>query len=67
MTTTALWQNAASLAARAHRDQIRKDDRTPYVAHPMRVTLTVACVFGCTDETVLAAALLLAVGPTASP
>lgn len=53
-----LWQEAASFAARAHRHQIRKDERTPYLAHPVRVALTVALVFGCTDETVMAAALL---------
>ena len=57
-TRSPSWQQAASLAARAHRHQLRKDNRTPYVAHPMRVTLTVACLFGVTDETVLTAALL---------
>ena len=58
MTTGHLWQNAAALAARAHRDQLRRDGRTPYFSHPARVALTVAAVFGCTEETVLAAALL---------
>lgn len=53
-----LWQAAASFAARAHRHQLRKDGFTPYTAHPMRVALTVAQVFGETDETTLAAALL---------
>jgi guanosine-3',5'-bis(diphosphate) 3'-pyrophosphohydrolase len=53
-----LWQEAASFAARAHRHQLRKDGVTPYVAHPMRVAMTVACVFGFDDEHVLAAALL---------
>jgi guanosine-3',5'-bis(diphosphate) 3'-pyrophosphohydrolase len=53
-----LWQPAVSFAARAHRHQFRRDERTPYVAHPVRVALTLACVFGCTDQTVLAAALL---------
>lgn len=52
------WQAAASFAARAHQHQLRKDGRTPYVAHPVRVAMTVAFVFGCIDETVLAAALL---------
>lgn len=53
-----LWQRAASFAARAHEHQRRKDGRTPYVAHPFRVALTVALVFGETDEEAIAAALL---------
>lgn len=53
-----LWQRAISFAARAHRHQFRKDERTPYVAHPCRVMATVALVFGCTDEVALAAAAL---------
>lgn len=52
------WQEAASFAARAHRHQLRKDGRTPYVAHVFRVTMTVVSVFGCTDEVAIAAALL---------
>jgi (p)ppGpp synthase/HD superfamily hydrolase len=53
-----LWQSAASFAARAHRHQTRKDDSTPYFAHPVRVALTVRDVFGCGDPVCLAAALL---------
>lgn len=53
-----LWQQAASFAARAHRHQTRKDDSTPYFAHPVRVALTVRDVFGCDDPACLAAALL---------
>lgn len=53
-----LWQRAASFAARAHEHQKRKDGVTPYVAHPCRVTLTIALVFGETDEQAMAAALL---------
>jgi guanosine-3',5'-bis(diphosphate) 3'-pyrophosphohydrolase len=53
-----LWQRAVSFAARAHQHQWRKDGVTPFAAHPMRVALTVACVFGERDETVLTAALL---------
>lgn len=53
-----LWQRAASMAARFHNNQYRKDGRTPYVAHPMRVAMIVRDVFGFGDETVLAAALL---------
>lgn len=58
MRTRHPWQDAAALAARAHRDQLRRDGRTPYFSHPVRVTLTVAAVFGCSEPTVLAAALL---------
>lgn len=58
-TDTHLWQEAASFAARAHRNQVRKDGVTPYIAHPMRVAMTIACVFGFNDdEKTLAAALL---------
>ena len=46
------------MAARAHRHQLRKDGRTPYVAHPFRVAMIVTRVFGCTDEAVIAAALV---------
>ena len=52
------WQQAVSFAARVHAGQLRKDGRTPYVAHPMRVALTVRHVFGVEDETALVAALL---------
>ncbi len=58
MSTSSLWHKAAAFAARAHLHQTRRDDRTPYIAHPARVALIVAVEFGCTDETVLAAALL---------
>lgn len=58
MTSTHLWQEAASFAARAHRHQLRKDGVTPYFAHPVRVAMTIAFVFGFDDEKVLAAALL---------
>jgi 2-C-methyl-D-erythritol 2,4-cyclodiphosphate synthase len=54
-----LWHEAAAMASRAHRYQVRKDVRwTPYFSHPARVALTVAVKFGCTDEKVLAAAFL---------
>ncbi len=52
------WQNAAGFAARMHLGQTRKDGVTPYVSHPFRVAMTVRDVFGCADETALAAALL---------
>ncbi|MHC5024912.1 MAG: HD domain-containing protein [Planctomycetota bacterium] len=53
-----LWHEAAAIAATAHRNQIRKDGFTPYVAHPLRVAMIIAVEFGCQDETTLAAALL---------
>lgn len=53
-----LWQEAVSFAARAHRHQVRKDGRTPYVAHVVRVALTVRDVFAEPDPSVLAIALL---------
>jgi guanosine-3',5'-bis(diphosphate) 3'-pyrophosphohydrolase len=52
------WQAAASFAAREHEHQVRKDGRTPYVAHPVRVAMVVALRFGVTDEATLSAALL---------
>jgi len=50
--------SAVSYAARVHRHQLRKDGRTPYVAHPLRVALIVRHLFGCDDEQILAAAVL---------
>ena len=58
MFDTSLWQHASAFAARAHRHQVRKDGRTPYFSHCVRVAMTVALKFGCTDDAVLAAALL---------
>ena len=49
---------AAAFAARAHRNQIRKDGETPYFSHPVRVCLVVRQVFGFDDPNMLAAALL---------
>lgn len=53
-----LWQSAASFAARAHRHQVRRDGKTPYVAHVFRVAMTVRHAFGCDDNVCIAAALL---------
>ena len=58
MSAIPLWHHAAALAAHAHRDQVRKDGETPYIAHPGRVALVVSAVFGVTDEMILAAAWL---------
>ncbi|MBX3380507.1 MAG: bifunctional (p)ppGpp synthetase/guanosine-3',5'-bis(diphosphate) 3'-pyrophosphohydrolase [Phycisphaeraceae bacterium] len=54
----ALWREAAAFAARKHSGQFRRDGRTPYFAHVVRVAMTVSEMFGCHDEEVLAAALL---------
>ena len=55
---TPLIHRAISFAARAHRNQFRKDGATPYVAHPVRVALTLLVTFGIDDEPALAAAML---------
>ena len=47
-----------SFASRAHDGQLRKDNRTPYVAHVFRVCLVVRHVFGLDDDRALMAALL---------
>lgn len=52
------WQRAVSFAARAHKHQLRKDNATPYFAHPVRVAMTVMYVFECHDECIISAALL---------
>jgi (p)ppGpp synthase/HD superfamily hydrolase len=57
-TTLPLWQEAAAFAARAHRHQLRKDGKTPYISHAVRVALTVTQVFGSDDQIALVAALL---------
>lgn len=49
---------AISFAARAHQGHLRKDGRTPYVAHPMRVMTILATEFGVEDRETLAAAVL---------
>jgi guanosine-3',5'-bis(diphosphate) 3'-pyrophosphohydrolase len=49
---------AISFAARQHEGQLRKDGRTPYIAHPLRVLTIAATVFGVTDPESLAAAVL---------
>jgi guanosine-3',5'-bis(diphosphate) 3'-pyrophosphohydrolase len=49
---------AVALAARAHEGQLRKDGRTPYVSHVVRVCLIVRHVFEVEDPAVLTAAVL---------
>lgn len=54
--STNIIENAAAIAVRAHRDQTRKNDDTPYAMHPISVALTLAR-HGFPD-TVIAAALV---------
>src|SRR5438445_4060137 len=49
---------AVSCAARAHREQLRKDGETPYVSHVFRVCLILGYVFGIQDRQALMTALL---------
>jgi len=53
-----LWQKAASMSARCHQNQLRKDRVTPYCAHPFRVAMIVRHIFEVDDEVALAGALL---------
>lgn len=57
-STTKRWMKAVTFAAWKHRHQIRKDGRTPYIAHPFRVAMIVRDIFGVADDDVLTAALL---------
>ena len=49
---------AASFAARVHQGQFRKDGKTPYVSHVVRVCLITRSIFNIDDPKVLATALL---------
>jgi guanosine-3',5'-bis(diphosphate) 3'-pyrophosphohydrolase len=49
---------AISFAARKHVGQLRKDNTTPYIAHPLRVMTILATVFQVEDPEMLAAAAL---------
>lgn len=50
-------KRAAQFAAQAHRGQTRKDGRTPYINHPVRVALALRAS-GMLEQPVLEAALL---------
>ncbi|MEO7100209.1 MAG: HD domain-containing protein [Luteolibacter sp.] len=56
--TLAILQRAAAMAASAHEGAKLRDGATPYIAHPMRVSLIVSHIFGCSDAEVIAGALL---------
>jgi (p)ppGpp synthase/HD superfamily hydrolase len=49
---------AIAFAARAHKDQLRKDNQTPYASHPFRVCMVVRNVFGIEEPQALIAAAL---------
>jgi guanosine-3',5'-bis(diphosphate) 3'-pyrophosphohydrolase len=53
-----ILMTAIAFAARAHRNQNRKDGVTPYVSHVLRVMAVVSEVFDVHDVKVLAAAVL---------
>lgn len=54
----ALWQMAADMAADAHAGQTIRSTRIPYIAHPVRVAMILASVFGHAGDEALAAAYL---------
>jgi guanosine-3',5'-bis(diphosphate) 3'-pyrophosphohydrolase len=53
-----LWQDAATFAAKVHRDQTCPGTIDPYFSHPSRVALLVSASFGCHDPAILATAYL---------
>ncbi|MBS0198354.1 MAG: bifunctional (p)ppGpp synthetase/guanosine-3',5'-bis(diphosphate) 3'-pyrophosphohydrolase [Planctomycetes bacterium] len=57
-TEQPVWHEAIAFAAWKHRNQVRRDGRTPYVSHVMRVCMTVTQIFGCADPVAVCAALL---------
>ena len=58
MSNNPLWHDAAALAAQWHEHTYRRDHKTPYFAHPARVAMIIAMIFGFTDEKILAGAYL---------
>jgi GTP diphosphokinase / guanosine-3',5'-bis(diphosphate) 3'-diphosphatase len=58
-TNELLLLRAIDFAARKHRDQRRKDkEASPYINHPISVSLLLAKIGGITDRDVLSAAIL---------
>jgi len=49
---------AIGLAARKHQHQLRKDGKTPYIAHPMRLLARLTLELDVRDADVLCAAVL---------
>lgn len=52
--TISLYEQAVSIALHAHRDQVRKNDGSPYIVHPLSVANMLARV-GMNEEVVAAA------------
>jgi (p)ppGpp synthase/HD superfamily hydrolase len=50
--------SAISFATRVHEGHFRKDGKTPYIAHPLRVMTIASRLFGVTDVETLMAAVL---------
>ncbi|XP_049313617.1 guanosine-3',5'-bis(diphosphate) 3'-pyrophosphohydrolase MESH1 isoform X2 [Bactrocera dorsalis] len=55
---TAKLMHGLQFAASKHRTQLRKDNETPYINHPINVATILAVEGGISDENVLIAALL---------
>ena len=53
-----LLLQAVVFASQKHRDQLRKDGRTPYINHPLQVALLLSDIAAVTNSGVLAAAVL---------
>ncbi len=58
METPPPWLAAIAYATRQHRHHLRRDGKTPYVSHVVRVMMVTRDVFGCEDEVALLAAVL---------
>lgn len=58
MSDIGIVVKACEVAARAHREQKRKDGVTPYINHPLQVAHLLHEVAGVTDAEILAAAIL---------
>ena len=52
------WRRAVNFAASAHDGMKSAKLEAPYIAHPVRVALTIAMEFGCDEPNILCAALL---------
>jgi guanosine-3',5'-bis(diphosphate) 3'-pyrophosphohydrolase len=53
-----MFHQAVAFAARKHEGQYRKDGKTPYIVHPMRVAFITRHIFECDRSDVHVAALL---------
>src|SRR5205809_509016 len=51
-------RRAIGFALRKHEGQLRKDEKTPYAAHPMRIFARLSVELNVKDEDILAAGIL---------